>query len=220
MITVYTCSTNGRDSLREDQCVEGAEFVAYVDGECVHGDVWECRAVSKLFHSPRRNARMHKVLSHQFISSDYSIWMDANVSLRGKAQELIDAYLSDADIAVFQHRTRACTYEEADRCRLLGLDANELIDEQILTYEKSGFARGMGLPETTVVIRRHSEEVQRFNNFWWAEICRHSVRDQISFMYAAERSGVKANFILPTKYLNPYFSITNRPPGMERMAAA
>lgn len=220
MITVYTCATNGRDSLRADQCVEGARFIAYADHAPVDGKAWEWRAAADVFRSPRRNARMHKVLSHQFVQSEYSVWMDANIALKVPARRLVDEYLNDADLAVFQHRARICTYDEADRCRLLGLDSLDTIDEQVRHYQGAGLAPGLGLPETSVVIRRHCAQVVGFNNAWWAEICRHSVRDQISFMFAAEKTGLKVNFILPTKYEHPYFSITNRPAGVEQLAAA
>lgn len=218
MITVYTCSTNNRDLLREDQCTAGARFLAFVDQPPPGNSIWKFQEASDIFRSARRNARMHKVLSHQFVVSNYSIWMDANVSLRVPAHQLIDEYLQNVDLAVFQHRTRSCTYDEADRCLFLGLDDAEVIERQVRHYENSGLLRGVGLPETTVVIRRNCEQVRRFNNAWWAEICRNSVRDQISFMFAAQETGLRYSFILPTKYLNPYFSITNRPAGSESSA--
>jgi hypothetical protein len=31
------------------------------------------------------------------------------------------------------------------------------------------------------LIRRHSPEMERFNEAWWAELCRWSYRDQVSF---------------------------------------
>ncbi len=217
-VIVYTCVTNGRDGLREDQCVEGAQFHAFGDEAGAEGSVWIARPASGIFASPRRNARMHKILSHQFIDSQYSIWMDANVALRVPAARLIDEYLKDTDMAVFRHRTRACTYEEAARCRELGLDAPDVIDRQMDTYRRAGFSAQAGLPETTVLIRRHGPAVQRFNEAWWSELCRHSVRDQLSFMYAAARSGVDFRFITPTKFDHPYFSMTVRPPGIEPAA--
>jgi len=214
-ITVYTCSTNGRDSLREDQCTTSARFVAYVDQANLTSSVWECIRAKNIFHSARRNARMHKVLAHQFISSEYSIWMDANVSLLMPAPNLINEYLSQSDIAIFKHRTRNCVYEEAQRCIDLGLDSEELISNQAQKYRNDGFAPQQGLAEATVVIRRNTGQVNNFNNAWWSEICTHSVRDQIAFMYAAHKTNTKISFIEPTKYLNPFFSISNRPAGRE-----
>jgi hypothetical protein len=204
--------------LRQDQCTDGAHFLAYLDQEPADNTTWECRTVTDLFRSPRRNARMHKILAHQFVFSEISIWMDSNVALKVPAQQLVDEYLQSADLAVFRHRTRNCTYDEAQRCRLLQLDTDEIIAHQVHHYKSTGLPGGLGLPETTVVIRRNSEQVRRFNNAWWSEICRHSVRDQISFMYAAKEAGLAVNFIVPTKYRNPYFSMTNRPPGQESNA--
>lgn len=219
LITVYTCSTSQRDALRDDQCTDGARFVAFVD-TFVATRVWDCRPAATLFHSARRNARLHKILAHQFIETDYSIWMDANVELKVPALRLIEDYLQDSDLAVFRHRVRGCTYDEAARCRELRLDSPQVIDEQISRYAATGFARGLGLPETTVLIRRHNDSVRRFNESWWSQLCRHSVRDQISFMFAAAASDLSVRFITPTKFDHPYFSMSVRPPGIEAIVEA
>lgn len=141
--------------------------------------------------------------------------MDANVSLQVPAQLLVDEWLQSADLAVFKHRTRICTYAEAERCMELGLDSKQLISAQMSKYRNEGLPSNIGLPETTVVARRQTARVRQFNEAWWEELDRYSVRDQLGFMYAARASGIEVNFITPTKYLHPYFSITNRPPGPE-----
>ncbi len=215
LITVYTCSTNHRDALREDQCADGAQFRAFVDLPLKEGSIWTRADAACLFQSPRRNARMHKILSHQFVDSRYSVWLDANIALNVPAARLVDEYLEDADIAVFRHRLRNCTYAEAARCRELGLDSPDVIDAQMRRYREAGLPEAWGLPETSVVIRRHSERIQRFNDAWWSELCRHSVRDQLAFMFAARAVGLRIKFILPTKFNHPFFSVTARPAGVE-----
>ena len=220
LITVFTCCTDRRDALRSDQNTDGAHFRAYVDTPVEKDRCWSHMPASTLFSSARRNARMHKILSHQFTDTEYSIWLDANVALRVPARRLVDEYLGDADLAVFRHRTRACTYDEAARCRELALDATDVIDAQVGQYRAAGLPAGLGLPETSVVIRRHSAAVRRFNNAWWSELCRHSVRDQIGFMYAARDTGLTVNLFTPTKFEHPYFSMTVRPAGAEQAAHA
>lgn len=215
LITVYTNATNGRDALREDQCTEGARFVAYVDQSGNGNSVWNRQPGPRLFQSPRRDARMRKILSHQFTDTEYSVWMDANVALKVPARQIIDDYLRGADLAVFLHRTRMCAFDEADRCAFLGADAADLIEEQVRHYERSGFRKAQGLAETSVVIRRHTRQVCTFNDAWWSELCRYSLRDQISFMYAVRKVGLRINFIHPSKYFNPCFSVENRPAGCE-----
>jgi len=214
-ITTYTCSTNSRDELRHDQCASAGSFIAFVDAPSTGAGVWEQRVATRHFSSARRNARMHKILSHHYINSEYSIWMDANVALRVSSRQLIDSCLEHSDIAVFAHRSRSCTYEEAKRCIELGLDKRSVIDEQMARYRRSGLPEGGGLAETTVVIRRNTSQVKQFNECWWSEVCRYSVRDQLSFMYVAHLLGTKISFIRPTKYENPFFCITNRPAGAE-----
>lgn len=215
LITVYTCCTNGRDVLRTDQCTDSAVFVAYVDHAVPSNGIWQYRPASKQSESPRRNARRHKILSHHFTESSYSIWMDANVSLRVPARKLINEYLKSADLAVFRHRARICTYDEARRCLELRVDSPELISEQMRKYRADGLPANYGLAETSVVIRRHSDAVREFNMKWWAEVCQHSVRDQLSFMQVARSTNIAVQYITPTKYDNPFFSIFNRPAGKE-----
>jgi hypothetical protein len=46
------------------------------------------------------------------------------------------------------------------------------------------------LCECGLIIRRHTKAVAQFNDAWWSEYCRHSVRDQISFMFVAKQAGL------------------------------
>jgi alkaline ceramidase TOD1/glycosyltransferase MUCI70-like protein len=208
-ITVFTAVVGSRDYLREDQNTKGARFTAFVD-RAWESTVWREANAHNKFRSARRNAKIHKILSHQFVQSRYSLWMDANVSLRVPASQLIDEYLSDCDLATFQHRRRDCTYDEANICIAKNLDNAATILRQIAKYKAAGLKANMGLPEATIILRRHTETVASFNNVWWSELSCHSVRDQISFMYAAEATGLKYKFITPAKFENPRFDVIKR----------
>lgn len=213
-IIVVTARTGGRDALRDDQVTAGATFIAYVD-EPVETAVWDQRPVCRTFNSHRRNSRIHKILIHQYVDAAYSLWMDANVSLRVPAEQLVDEWLGHHDIAMFKHRTRDCMYDEAEVCAKLELDDPKLILEQRDTYHGRGFPRSLGLGEASVILRRHTAGVRNFNNAWWAEYCRFSVRDQISVMVAARETATSFNLITPTKFHHPYFQISPRPAGVE-----
>src|SRR5690606_11150176 len=99
------------------------------------------------------------------------------------------------DIAVFKHPQRDCLYDEATVCALRRLDDPETIIEQVKTYEDRGFSKHKGLCECGIILRRHTPRVERFNEVWWSEYSRHSRRDQISFMYAADKVGLRVNQI-------------------------
>jgi hypothetical protein len=207
-ITVVTSLIGGRDNLRDDQTDETSKFIAFTDQ--IKSDKWQIKPPYRLFNSIRRNSRVPKILIHQFVDTEYSIWLDANIALRVPAQELVDKHLKDHDFAVFRHPERDCIYDEAMIAAVHRLDDPEVIIEQVKGYEDRGFAKHKGLAECNVVIRRHTPKVEQFNNAWWSEYCRHSVRDQISFMYVADKVGLRVNFIeQAARWGNPDFSFVN-----------
>lgn len=53
--------------------------------------------------------------------------------------------------------------------------------------------------ENMMILRRHTKKVEQFNNAWLAEYLRFSTRDQLSFMYCADKVG------LPVKLINEQF---------------
>lgn len=215
LISVVTSCTNGRDTLNDDQVTTGARFIAYVD-RTAPSTVWEQRPAYGQFISPRRNSRIHKILIHQYVESEYSLWIDANIRLLVPAGRLIDEWLGKHDMAIFKHRLRDCVYDEAQICAELELDDPEVIREQTRHYRAKNYPSGDGLAEACVILRRHTRTVEQFNNAWWSEYSRHSVRDQISLMIAARNASVSLNLITPTRFDHPYFHCEPRPPGMER----
>lgn len=160
-ITVYTAVCGDRDKIRHDVTC----FQAY-----------------NRFRDPRLNAKIYKVLAHQFVESEYSIWIDANVRLNVQPYVLVEM-MGEADCAVFRHCERADIYEEAEFVNWKGKDSASVVSEQANAYRRRGFmARDLGM--CFLIVRRHTEEIARRNERWWAEICRYSVRDQISFPVA------------------------------------
>lgn len=193
-ITVYTSITASKDSLIEDQKKGNARFIAFVDSS-IPSETWECKESYKQFTDPRRNSRIQKILAHQYIDSEYSIYIDGNIKLLKTPEELIEKYLKDCDIAFYKHPNRDCLYDEAIQCAKQRLDDPEVIIEQAKKYEDSGFAKHKGLCECGIIFRRHTPKIEAFNNAWWSEYCRHSRRDQISCPYALDRTGTQALFI-------------------------
>lgn len=211
MITVYTSITDGKDALIEKQNSKGSKFIAFVDDPyTLKSKVWEKKKSYDRFISPRRNSRAPKILSHQFVDSEYSIWMDGNISLKVPAKKVIDTWLENGkyDIAVCKHNCNNCIYKEALICANAGLDDPYVIQEQMKKYEKEGFGKERGMGECGVIVRKNTSKVEIFNNFWWSEHCRGSVRDQFSFMYAIDKAGIKVNFVEPNIYHNPFFNIS------------
>jgi len=158
VITVYSAICGGWDRLRDDILC----FTAY-----------------DRFRDPRLNAKIYKVLSHKFVDSEYSVWIDGNMRLLVSPEKLVEM-MGDSDCALFRHPERDNIYDEANVIIERQKDNALIVDEQMKTYRRSGFTkRDLGM--CGLMVRRNTEEVTRRNERWWSEICRYSVRDQLSF---------------------------------------
>lgn len=142
---------------------------------------------------PIRRSRCVKLLPHLWLPPhDVSLWIDASFLWKeANPLTLADLYLKDADMAVVRHYQRNCLYDEADECARLGLDDESLIRDQVSRYETLGFPRHAGLYYTGLLLRRNTPAMRRLNEVWWAEVCRGSRRDQISFPYLIDKLSVK-----------------------------
>jgi hypothetical protein len=134
------------------------------------------------FRADVLNAKIYKVLSHLYVFDDWSVWTDANIYLKVEPKVLLEM-LGDKEIGVFPNPYHTCLYQEAKYCIEHGLDDPKVILEQIKRYQEEGFPTEQGLGGCGVLVRRHTEKIKRLNEQWWAEICKGSVRDQISFPY-------------------------------------
>lgn len=177
-IQVYTSITNNKDTqIKQDY------------------DVLVFRDSYDKFKDPRRNSRIQKILAHKYVNADISIYIDGNMKLLASPENIVDKYLGDYDMALFKHGLRDCIYDEAMEVAKLRLDDPEAIIEQAKWYEDHEYAKHKGLLQGGIIIRRHNEKTERFNEAWWADYCRFSRRDQLSLMPAIEKSGVRVNMI-------------------------
>lgn len=159
MIQVYSAICGGRDKRRDDGVL--------------------CFSAYDRFRDSRLNAKIYKVLSHHFVDAEYSIWVDGNVRLK-VAPELLVEMMGAADCAVFRHCERSDIYEEARFITERGKDGSKIVAEQVAAYRRAGFEkRDLGM--CFLIVRRHTDDIAIRNALWWSEICRYSVRDQISF---------------------------------------
>lgn len=173
-IKVYTAITGEKDELRTDiKC-----FTEYPE-----------------FKRPVLNAKIYKILSHQFLDTDISIWVDGNIKLLIPEKRLVKEWLGDADMAVWKHFDRDDVYEEGMAAIGLGGEQVPYIEKHLEYYEEIDFPHHTGLAECNVLIRRHNQAIKNFNNAWWGEICRHSNRDQLSFPKVLLEYPIKVNFI-------------------------
>jgi hypothetical protein len=159
---VYTAITGGKDAPRDD--------------------IW-CFDEYERFKDPVMNAKIYKVLPHLFFEAKYSIWIDGNIKLLVKPEQLVEMMGDMFDIAVFTHPERDCIYEEGLFCKSKGKGDPEDIDKQLARYRVEEYPERAGLGACYIIVRRHIPQMNRLCEKWWAEICAGSSRDQLSFPY-------------------------------------
>lgn len=182
----YTAITNGKDNPRADiLCLSGYDR----------------------FQSPVMNAKIYKVLPHKFLDCDISFWMDGNIYPLKPVEDLITEWLGEADIALFRHyKSKNLDWElkwikyKFSRRSPVSLEA----EAQVKHYEQYNIQKeemAMG----GVIIRRHVPIVERFNEAWWAEICKWGQRDQLSLPVVLRKlPDLKINRINGSIKTHPY----------------
>jgi len=192
-ISLYTSIYARYDELRAPRLIEdGIEYRCFTDS--YKKDYWPWKVIHQYPDemTPVRCARKRKILSHKYIDTEYSIWVDSNLELLVNPTKLCQEYLVKTDIAMFGHPHRKNIYEEAREClRPVAIrDKPIIINTQVRRYRKEGFDLDL-LMSTGVLLRRHTEEVKEFNELWWEEVRKGSHRDQLSFPYVVWKTGMK-----------------------------
>ncbi len=190
---VYTAITDKKDTLKEFEKEDGVEYVAYCD-EDLKSDTWEVKKTGNWVADPYLNAKWYKILPHRNFKTDISLWIDGNISLKTPPTSLLK-YLDGFDIALFKHNLRDCSYEEAVAVAKYGYDDVKKVEKQMVSYNKEGFPTKYGLTYNGFILRRHTPEVEKLNEFWWDQIINNSRRDQLSLMYSCWKLGIKPNIV-------------------------
>ena len=197
---------------------------------------WQCFSEENslpIYEDNNRDAKRFKVLPHRYLQDyKYSIFIDGNMTVRGNINELIEKYLSDANVAFFSHNenhldARNSAYDEAQTIFDLGeknikrspergilnyKDNPFVIQKQMERYRMLRYPANDGLITGMVILRRHNEKdcIETMED-WWTEIKYNSKRDQLSFNYCAWKNDLKFNYMDGDSRDNEYFYRDTKP---------
>ncbi|MBI3571975.1 DUF616 domain-containing protein [Candidatus Kaiserbacteria bacterium] len=215
-LAVYTAIFGKKDALHEPLVhPPGCDFICFTDQD-FRSRTWQVVKVVPPLPDPTRSARRYKILAHEYLPEyDVSVWVDGNVVVRGDVGELVDRYLRDVNMAVFDHaRSRSMPIGSlrAELTELLAMeragkhqDDAALLARQYDAYVREGYPDTGGLLWSLALLRRHNEpDVIAAMERWWEELSRWSKRDQMSFNYVAWKTGLKFNYIPLDAFDNPY----------------
>lgn len=232
-LAVYTAIFGKADDLHEPTFVPAnCDFICFTD-QPFRSKTWMIRKVEPPIQGDgTRSNRYYKILAHKVLPEyETSVYIDGNVLVRGDISELASRYLSDADLAVFDHAAwkalpiRSLKEElgsllENERRGKHQEDAN-LMERQVAAYAGDGYPDDRGLSWNMMLIRRHhAPDVVRTMEAWWAELLKWSKRDQLSFNYVAWKTGLSFSYIPLDGSDNPYTKRLNHHLDPRRKARA
>ena len=199
-IAVFTAIVGGYDALRLPEVVSpDCDYICFTDAPIAEPGIWELCRIDYFNIDAVRIARYVKTHPHVYLSDyEWSIWVDANLLLRGDMSELVSALADGTLIAAFHHPKRQCIYDEADTVVRQKLDDPGLVEDQMSRYKKKGYPPHIGLSETNVLVRRHNHpDVVDLDTDWWREIENGSRRDQLSLNFVAWNRGLVVSGLAP-----------------------
>jgi hypothetical protein len=133
---------------------------------------------------PRLAAKIPKFRPDLFVTSEYSVWVDA--SLRDQTGWLKSASqksLKFHDFVLFQHPDRSSVADEIIASRQSPKYDAAPLENQLAHYVKEGFKDDLGLWACGVIARKHTRNVIDFGNAWLVENMAWTIQDQISLPY-------------------------------------
>lgn len=193
----------------------GLPFLCFTDDPSLTSTCWEIHVVDPaLPRDPVRSARRIKALLHEYaVDCAETLYIDNAVTLRTAPEEILDAALSQHDLALVRHTSREHVVDEFEVVADDGLDDPSRVYEQLLHYratwpeilDERPFAAG-------VIARRHTGTVDATMRTWYDHQLRYSRRDQLSLNLALALHGLEHTVLELDDADNPWFS-AGSPPG-------
>jgi hypothetical protein len=205
-VAIYTSIMGGYEGLLPQRPQEGVDFICFSDTP-LRARPWKTILINPPALDPTRQNRYYKLLPHLHLP-DYaaSIYIDGNMMVKGNVVDWAWELLEQKPMWAFDHQQsgangRDCLYEE--HLALLRMweqgfqkDDPASMNAQIARYRAEGYPEHNGLTFNSVLLRNHHDPlVEQTMNLWWEQVRTGSRRDQLSFNYAAWKTGLEFGII-------------------------
>lgn len=199
---VFTVITNGKNKLLEQPKSNYWDYFCFTDNVSIVGpkSCWTPIKLACPGLTSRRCSKVPKILAHRYLEEyEYSLYIDGTLQLKQDPTLLLE-HLKGNNIALFEHNTRSCIYDEAKVVLSQRRDNKDDVDRTISFYKSEKYPKNNGLVDTKLILRRHCDAIKILNETWWNIFNTYSQRDQLSFNYASWKTDI-AYSIIPG---NPY----------------
>lgn len=208
-ICVYTCITGRYDDLKEIEFKnDSLDYLCFTNNKSLQSKSWKIVYVEEELDDLLLQKKI-KICCHKYLNNyDASLYIDGKVLVRKDVLPFIQNNLKeDIDLVGFKHPIRNCIYDEIYTCILYEkekLSTGRYIRDK---YRQEGFPAHYGLSDNAILLRRHTERVAAFMEFWLDMVETYSRRDQLSFFYCLWKMPISTVFLDDNIENNEFFLI-------------
>lgn len=182
-MTIFTGIFGFYDILKKPQVITpGWNYVCYTDQDFA-SEIWEVRKVALIDNNPVLTARYYKIMFHEHIDDEFSIWIDGSFTINTDLDKFMAGNFK-SPMTVVKHPVRNCIYREADECIRQKRGDWKVIEKQVEAY-RSVVPKNAGLIQSGILMRQNIDLVRRNCIDWYKQVEMWSTRDQIAFTYVA-----------------------------------
>ena len=178
---IYTCILGNYDILITPKYVcDDYDYICFTD-QNITNDVWEIRKIPNdiLDLSIELQNKWIKMHPHIILNEyDLTIFVDGNIFIKDNIDLLVNY---DNDITLIKH-TKNNIKSEAEACIKQYKVNVQDIHTQVNNYYNEGYVDTQ-LTYNGILIRKNTEISAEFNECWYKEVLKYTLRDQISSPY-------------------------------------
>lgn len=194
-IAIYTCITNGYESINEPIFVnDNVDYYIFSDKE-VECEVWKYKRIPEKLKdlSPADKNRYIKMHPQEFFGGyDYAIYVDGSIKIISDLAGIINLLNTNIGLAFHSHVERDCIYKEAEICKLFKKGNYRAIENTVSSYKTKLFPAEYGMLECGIIaISLNNNLAKKILEQWWEEYTSSMCgRDQIILPYVLWKNGI------------------------------
>lgn len=194
---IYTCITNGYDEIPDSHYYDpDVQYVCFTDGTVEHKGPWEFRQIPIEHECPRRRSAYVKICPHKvFPKGSKVVWLDGCYQMTEKFVEQSRKYLENP-FTIMRHINRFSYLDEVLEGFMASMNSwNDVITISRKLQENGYNFRKYCSPVLGSIWRQVTDEYEEFGDTWWEWSLIGPNRDQVSFDYARQKTGIDLNIL-------------------------
>ena len=195
---IYTCITNGYDEIPDSHYYDpDVQYVCFTDGTVEHKGPWEFREIPIEHDCPRRRSAYVKINPHKvFPKGSKVVWTDGCYVMTKEFVENSKKYL-EKPFTIMRHPCKFSYMDEVLEGFLASMNTWDDVIEITTKLKEDGdyiFFKYCS-PVLAYIWRELNDEYERFGDLWWEWSLIGPNRDQVSFDYARQKTGMELNIL-------------------------